>query len=397
MLPRTIESQLQRLARQFPVLAITGPRQSGKTTLVQSCFKDFDYVNLEDLEIRAYADEDPKGFLADHPAPLILDEVQRVPTLLSYIQVISDENRRMGQYVLTGSHQPRLRAEVSQSLAGRAGLLKLLPLSIAELNQAEISLSRDEYIFKGFLPKLHAIEGADAELEYSNYYATYVERDVRQLINLQHQREFEVFIRLLAGRIGQLLNLSSLADDVGVTTTTLTEWLNVLEASFIIFRLPPYFENFGKRLIKSAKVYFSEVGLAAWLLGIKNPSMVGRDPLLGNLFENMVVLEALKARLNSGKNPDLYFFRDQQGFEIDLLLADKRKIHPFEIKAGRTYSSNYAKNLKKFVGRDEKIQNGTVIYAGDLKQSGPPTVINFKNTAEAISKTDNEKISGSSR
>ena len=370
MIPRAIEPPLRRLAAQFPVITITGPRQSGKTTLARNYFKEFDYVNLEEPETRAYAQEDPKGFLGDHPAPLIIDEVQRVPELLSYIQVCSDEAGRMGQYVLTGSHQPKLKAEVSQSLAGRTAILQLLPLSIAELSEAGISMDRDAYIHRGFLPKLHARPDADPELEYSNYFATYVERDVRQLIHLQHQHEFEVFVRLLAGRTGQLLNLSSLSDDVGISATTLNEWLNVLEASFIIFRLQPYFENFGKRLIKSPKIYFTEVGLAAWLLG--------------NLFENMVIVEAMKARLNSGNQPDLYFFRDQRGFEIDLLLADNRRIFPYEIKAGRTWSAGYAANLKSFCERETKIRKGTVIYAGDLKRSGSPAAVNFKETANVI-------------
>ena len=370
MIPRAIEPQLRRLTAQFPVITITGPRQSGKTTLARNYFKEFEYVNLEEPETRAYAQEDPKGFLGDHPAPLIIDEVQRVPELLSYIQVRSDEAGRMGQYVLTGSHQPKLKAEVSQSLAGRTAILQLLPLSIAELSEAGISMDRDAYIHRGFLPKLHAHPDANPELEYSNYFSTYVERDVRQLIHLQHQHEFEVFVRLLAGRTGQLLNLSSLSDDVGISATTLNEWLNVLEASFIIFRLQPYFENFGKRLIKSPKIYFTEVGLASWLLG--------------NLFENMVIVEAMKARLNSGNQPDLYFFRDQRGFEIDLLLADNRSIFPYEIKAGRTWSAGYAANLRRFCERETKIRKGTVIYAGDLKRSGSPAAVNFKETANVI-------------
>ncbi|MBR7143373.1 MAG: ATP-binding protein, partial [Lentisphaeria bacterium] len=239
MIQRFIEVQLQRLAVQFPVITITGPRQSGKTTLAQHYFKNYDYVNLEDPEVRAYAAEDPKGFLADHPAPLIIDEVQRVPELLSYIQVMADRDRKAGQYVLTGSHQPKLKAEISQSLAGRTGILQLLPLSIAELAAAGCSLERDALLHRGFMPKLYAMPEADAELEYSNYFATYVERDVRQLINLQHQHEFEVFVRLLAGRVGQLLNLNSLSDDIGVSSKTLKEWLNILEASYIVFRLPP--------------------------------------------------------------------------------------------------------------------------------------------------------------
>ena len=384
MIQRFIEPQLQRLAAQFPVITITGPRQSGKTTLAQHHFKNYDYVNLEEPEIRTYATEDPKGFLADHPAPLIIDEVQRVPALLSYIQVISDRERKLGQYVLTGSHQPKLNSAISQSLAGRTGILQLLPLSIAELASTKSSTDRDALIHRGFLPKLHAMPDADVELEYSNYFATYVERDVRLLINLQHQHEFEVFVRLLAGRVGQLLNLNSLSDDIGVSTNTLKEWLNILEASFIVFRLQPYFENFGKRLVKTPKIYFTEVGLAAWLLGIKSADMVSRDPLIGNLFENMVIVESLKARLNSGNPPDMYFFRDQRGFEIDMLIAANRKLYPYEIKSARTWSAGFAANLKVFAERDDKIEKGTVIYAGDLKRSGNPSAINFRDTAEVI-------------
>ena len=384
MIQRKIEPLLRRLASQFPVVTITGPRQSGKTTLAQYCFRSYDYVNLEEPEVRNYAIEDPKGFLADHPAPLILDEVQRVPALLSYIQVLADHDRKLGQYILTGSHQPKLNSEISQSLAGRTGIMQLLPLSIAELVGGSFSLERDDLIHRGFLPKLYSMPNADAGLEYSSYFATYVERDVRLLINLQHQHEFEVFVRLLAGRVGQLLNLSSLADDIGVSSSTLKEWLNILEASFIIFRLPPYFENLGKRLIKMPKIYFTEVGLAAWLLGIQSSDMVSRDPLVGNLFENLVVVEALKARLNSGNTPNLYFFRDQRGFEIDMLLAADRKLYPYEIKAARTWSSDFAGNLKKFAKLDDKIAKGAVIYAGDLKRSGDPAAVNFVHTSEVI-------------
>ena len=384
MIRRLIEPQLRRLAAQFPVVTITGPRQSGKTTLAQHCFSSYDYVNLEDPEVRTYAAGDPKGFLADHPAPVIIDEVQRVPLLLSYIQVMSDRDRKPGHYILTGSHQPKLNAEISQSLAGRTGILQLLPLSIAELDGRTEQLERDVLIHRGFLPKLHAMPEADAGLEYANYFATYVERDVRLLVNLQHQHEFEVFVRLLAGRVGQLLNLNSLADDIGVSAKTLKEWLNILEASFVIFRLQPYFENFGKRLVKTPKIYFTEVGLAAWLLGIKSADMAKRDPLLGNLFENLVIAEALKARLNSGTTPDLYFFRDQRGFEIDMLLAADRKLYPYEIKSARTWSGEFARNLKIFAERDKKIQGGTVIYAGDLKRSGPPAAVNFTHTAEVV-------------
>ena len=387
MIHRTIETQLAKLAKQFPVITITGPRQSGKTTLAQHFFASHEYINLEEPEFRRYAEEDPKGFLADHPAPVILDEIQRVPELLSYIQILADRSPEPGRFVLTGSHQPKLRAEVSQSLAGRTGLLRLLPLSLDELTDAGFSLSRNECIHRGFLPKLYRTQ-ADPTAEYSSYYGTYIERDVRQLINLRYQHEFEMFIRLLAGRTGQLLNLNSLSDDVGVSSTTLAEWLNVLEASFIIFRLPPYFENFGKRLIKTPKIYFTEVGLAAWLLDLNSPESVGRDPLIGSLFENMVVVELLKFRLNRGKMPNLYFFRDQRGFEIDLLLAENRQLYPVEIKSARTYHADFAANLKTFCASDRKIRPGMVVYAGDVQRSGPPAVVNFRKTADFFRKIE---------
>ena len=385
MIPRFITKQLDLLVKQFPVITIIGPRQSGKTTLAKNYFSSYKYVNLEKPDVRDYAIDDPNGFLNDNKAPVIFDEIQRVPKLISYIQDIVDNQESTGQYILTGSHQPALKESVTQSLAGRTAILQLLPLSIAELSSAGYNFQRNDYIYRGFLPKLYKLKGKP-NLEYSNYYHTYVERDVTSLINLRYKRELEIFIRLLAGRIGQLINLSSMANDVGVSVKTLSEWLNVLEASFIIFRLPCFFENFGKRLVKTPKLYFTEVGLASWLLGITDVKQLSSHPLIGNLFENMVVLEALKQRFNSGKENDLYFFRDQRGFEIDLLLADGNKIIPYEIKSAQTYISDFAKNLKTFAQRSENIESGYVVYAGDLERSGQPAVINFKNLANSLDK-----------
>lgn len=386
MIQRFLTTQLDLLVKQFPVITITGPRQSGKTTLAKTYFHDYKYVNLENPENRDYAIDDPKGFLNDNKAPVIFDEIQRVPKLLSYIQDIVDMHDLLGQYILTCSHQPTLKEKVSQSLAGRTGILQLLPLSIAELTNAGLDFDKNELIYRGFLPKLYKINGKP-NLEYSNYYHTYVERDVTQLINLRFKREFEIFLRLLAGRIGQLINLNSMSNDVGVSVKTLSEWLNVLETSFIIFRLPCYFENFGKRLVKTPKLYFTEVGLASWLLGITDLKQVSTHPLIGNLFENMVIIEALKHRFNSGKENDLYFFRDQRGFEIDLLIADGTKILPFEIKSAQTYISDFAKNLKQFPERSENIQPGYVVYSGDLERNSQPFVINYKNISNAIERS----------
>ena len=242
----------------------------------------------------------------------------------------------------------------------------------------------NEYLFKGFMPQLYE-ENIDITRFYRNYYMTYVERDARQLVNIRNFSSFEIFIKLLAGRVGQLVNLNSLSGDVGVSSTTLGEWLSILEASYIVFRLPPYFENFGKRLIKTPKLYFTEVGLAAYLLDLENPSMVARDPLMGNLFENMVVVEALKARYNAGKDAGLYFFRDSNGMEIDLLQSANRQLYPMEIKAARTYNSDFAVNIKKFGTLNDKTADGSIIYSGDNTQKiGDVQLLNFMDTASVI-------------
>lgn len=285
---------------------------------------------------------------------------------------------------MTGSHQPSLRAEISQSLAGRTAILQLLPLSIRELSDAGITMDRDEYLFKGFMPKLYDSD-LEPELLYRNYFMTYVERDARQLINLRNSSNFEIFIKLLAGRVGQLINLSSLSNDVGVSVSTLSEWLSVLEASHIVFRLPCYFQNFGKRLVKTPKLFFTEVGLATYLLGIKDTTQVARDPLLGGLFENMVVLEALKARYNGGLESALYFYRDSKGMEIDLLLNDNRELLPMEIKAARSYNHDFVEAIAKFHSLVPNSRSGAVIYSGNLT----PTIqdirfVNFVDTSDII-------------
>ena len=385
MIKRKITDVLLAELNKYPVVTLLGPRQSGKTTLVKNALSNYAYVNLEDPELRLMATNDPKGFLKQNSCPLIIDEIQRVPELLSYIQVIVDESpKEKGMFVLTGSQQLNLKANITQSLAGRTALLKLLPLSINELKNAGVILERDEYIFKGFMPRGYQENIAPKSL-YRNYYETYIERDVNQLVNLRNRSLFELFLKLLAGRVGQLLNLNSMSGDIGVSSTTLNEWLNVLESSFIIFRLPPYYENFGKRFIKSPKIYFTEIGLAAYLLEIRNPSQVSRDPLMGNLFENMVILEALKARYNAGENPDLYFFRDQHGFEIDLIKSEHRKITPIEIKSAMTFSPKFTNNLKKFTSLNDKISNGILIYSGNQYESyNRVKIMNFKNIESVI-------------
>ena len=365
---RDLRGPLLANAKRYPVVTVLGPRQSGKTTLVRSVFPNHAYCNLEDPELRALATQDPKEFLHRHRPPLILDEVQRVPSLLSLLQVRVDERPAgKGAFILTGSHQPRLRESISQSLAGRTSILKLLPLSIAELSAAGVTQDRDAWLTYGCLPRLYR-DALPANDLYRNFYETYVERDVRQLIELRNLQAFELFMKLLAGRVGQVLNLHALSGEIGVSSPTLREWLSVLEASFVVFRLPPYYNNFGKRFIKSPKIYFTEPGLAAYLLEIRTPQQMSRDPLLGNLFENLVVMEALKSRWNQGVDPDLYHIRDSGGFEIDLALSRQRQLFPVEIKAARSFRTEFFKNLEKSAQWSESIQPGAVIYAGEEEQ-----------------------------
>lgn len=381
---RAIQAEFAQVCREYPVVTITGPRQSGKTSLAKRCCPDHTYANLESPEIRQLAIEDPKGFLHAYPAPVIIDEVQRVPELLSYIQVLADETSERGQYILTGSHQMELATAVSQSLAGRTALLKLLPLSLSELRAAGIELSRDEAMHRGFMPRLYR-EDIRPRVLYSEYFQNYIERDLRQMASIRDLLQFEKFMRVLAGRIGQVINISSLANDVGVSRATLNEWLSVLEASFVVFRLPPWFENAGKRAIKTPKLYFTEPGLAAWLLEIDSAKQISRDPLMGNLFENMVVAEALKAQLNAGQMPGLFFYRDTRGHEVDLIVRQHRKLRPAEIKAAMTYSSEMLKGLKHFRDQCSEAMSGAVIYAGDMEtQLDDAQVLNFLRTADWI-------------
>ncbi len=365
MIPRTLTAELLTQLGEYPVVTLLGPRQAGKTTLVRAALPNYAYVTLEDPDTRLLALEDPKALLNRHPGNTIFDEIQRAPQLLNYLQGIVDSEGRNGRFVLTGSHQLELRAAITQSLAGRTGLLHLLPLSIAELNAAGIRFDRfEDYIHHGFLPRIHD-QQQRPYTAYANYYQTYVERDVRQLINLKDASLFEKFIKLLAGRIGQILNLQSLASDVGVDGKTIKQWLSILEASFIVFKLPPYFENFGKRVIKSPKYYFVDPGLLAYLLDIEQASQISRDPLVGQLFENLVVLEVLKARYHRGKAANLYFFRDSHGNEIDLLYKTGNQLTGVEIKSAATWNTSFKKGLLRFDAQLAPLAKRYVVYSGE--------------------------------
>lgn len=364
MIPRILQSELLTQLREYPVVTVLGPRQAGKTTLVRMALPDYDYVSLEDPENRQIAASDPRAFLNAHRGSVILDEIQRTPQLLSYLQGSVDADNRPGRFVLTGSHQLELRAAITQSLAGRTGILHLLPLSIAELAAANIRFDTfEDYAFSGFLPRIHD-QQQRPRTAYANYYQTYVERDVRQLIRLKDASLFEKFMKLLAGRAGQIMNHQSLANDVGVDGKTIKEWLSILEASFLLFKLPPYYENFGKRAIKSPKYYFLEPGLLSYLLDIEKPEQIGRDPLLGAIFENFVVVEAVKARFNRGLAANLYFFRDSHGNEIDLLQKTGSSLRGMEIKAASTWHAGFKSALNRFSEKTHPLQAKHVVYRG---------------------------------
>lgn len=366
MFDRFLAQTLQRLAQGFPIVAVTGPRQSGKTTLVRQVFSGKPYVSLEDPAERSFAEEDPRGFLARFSGGAIFDEAQRWPDLFSFLPGMVDADRSPGRFILTGSQQFGLLSGVTQSLAGRVGMTRLLPLMLGELPAGYVDqLGLDGVMLRGLYPVLHAQMVASDDW-FASYVATYVERDVRQVLNVQDLSTFQRFLRLCAARTGQLLNLSALAGEAGISHSTARAWLSVLEASDIVYLLPPYHRNFGKRLVKSPKLYLVDVGLTCWLLGIRSADVLGLHPLRGPLFETWVVSEFLKARLNAGQPPDLYFWRDNNGVEADLVFEVKGRLQPVEIKSGRTVTADYVRAGQKagrFAG-DEALQPW-LVYGGE--------------------------------
>nr|WP_291971397.1 ATP-binding protein [Lutibacter sp.] len=363
------------LAEQFKAVAIIGPRQSGKTTLVRYIFKNKPYVNFENPDIRLYAMEDPRGFLSNYPDGAVFDEVQRVPEIFSYLQQILDESNNNGLFIITGSNNFLLQETISQSLAGRVGYLKLLPLTLNEIKDNKSTAS--QLIFKGFYPSLYS-NSIKSSLWYSNYINTYVERDVRLIKNISNLVTFEKFLRLCAGRIGQLLNMNSLAIEIGVDNKTISAWIGVLETSFVLFRLQPYHKNFNKRIVKMPKIYFYDTGLAAALLGIQNSNQLDLHPFRGALFENMIIVDLLKTRFNKAKTNNLYFWRDNVGNEIDVLLDNGATITPIEIKSGQTVTTDYFKGIK-YWNKLTKKEGGYVVYGGTMaqKRSNNITVVPY--------------------
>ena len=367
MIRREMTEELLASAKEYPVVTLLGPRQSGKTTLAKMCFPAHRYVSLEDPDERARALEDPRSFLASGDQGWILDEIQRVPELVSYLQGIIDRERRPGQFVLTGSHQPRLHQTISQSLAGRAALLELLPFTCSEASvYPDAPKTVWEWIHRGFYPGVYE-HHLDSIRFYRSYMGTYVERDLRELIQLRDLRAFEVFLRLLAGRVGRLVNYASLAGDCGVSAPTARHWISLLQAGYVLFELPPWFANIRKRLVKSPKLYFVDVGFAAWLLGLETPEQVERDPLRGALLENLWIVDRVKHCRNQGRAPGFLFFRDSHGNEVDLLETRAgREFRAIEIKSGATFHPEFLKGLRVF---EKSVPEGVKV-SGELWYTG---------------------------
>ncbi len=391
MIDRTLTASLKKSFEQYPVVTLTGPRQSGKTTLVRSSFPDLPYKNLEDPSVREFAREDPVGFLSPYRDGVIIDEIQNVPELTSWIQVTVDEVRRNGLYILTGSRQFEIMEAVSQSLAGRTAVLRLLPFSLGELPSENRLQSINKWLYTGFFPRIY-----DQHIEpyrvLSDYFATYIERDIRKIVNVRNISLFEKFVKLCAGRVGQILNLSSLANDAGINHVTARDWITLLEASYTIFLMPPYYRNIGKRLIKSPKLYFYDTGLASHLIGIEKPDHLENHPLKGSLFENMMVMEILKHRYHSGKRSNLNFFRDAKGHEVDVIYSLGNTSFPIEIKMGETFRTEFMKQLNYFndlFGCMDKDMKGGIIYNGrESYRRGGFEIVKYIETKSLLQKMD---------
>jgi predicted AAA+ superfamily ATPase len=364
---RHASEKLLQLCQQFKAVAVVGPRQSGKTTLVRACFPEKPYVSLENPQTRSFAMEDPVQFLRQFPQGAILDEIQRVPELFSYLQQILDENPQRGQFILSGSNNFLLLETITQTLAGRVAYLDLLPFSLSELRQIpDSTIDLNTCLLRGAYPEIWT-ENIIPSDWFSAYVRTYIERDVRLIRNIENLYVFEKLLSLCAGRVGQLLNFSQLANEVGVDLKTVKSWLGILQSSYIIYLLPPYFKNFNKRIVKTPKLYFYDTGLVSYLLGIRRPEELSFHPSKGAIFENLMVLEFLKARFNRGERSNLFFWRDGSGNEVDLLIDRGLSQKAIEIKSGETIKSDFFKGLlfwEKLSGQS----GGVVVYGGDAEQ-----------------------------
>ena len=381
MIHRDITDKIKQLNEKFPIVTVTGPRQSGKSTLLKNIFPDYKYVSLENPDMRLFATNDPNGFIKTFDNHVIIDEAERVPSLFSYLQTHIDDVNDTGMYMLAGSRNFHLMEAIDQSLAGRTAVLKLLPFSRNELHKAgELPATINEQIFKGFYPRIYDKDIAPTDY-YPSYIATYVERDVRSMLNIGDLARFTRFIRLCAGRIGQLLNKANLATETGVTIPTVESWLSVLEASYILYRLEPNFNNYNKRIVKTPKLFFYDTGLACNLLGLSSPEQLDTHFLRGGLFENMVINQFIKDGLNMGINPDLTFWRDSTGLEVDLVETKGLQQHGYEIKSGCTFAPTFFSGLKRWGELSNTPESmRTVIYCGNNNlQTSNGDVIAFDN------------------
>jgi len=369
MIHRTLGDRIKSAAGQMPIISITGPRQSGKTTLCRALFPSHFYANLEDPETRAFALNDPKQFLRQGQRAMIIDEAQYAPELFSHLQVIADESGKNGEYILSASQNFLLMEKITQSLAGRIAIFHLLPLSLEELKPTSYSPDNPfDFILNGGYPRIYD-QQVDLNVFYPSYIQTYVERDVRQLLNISDLQQFQLFTKICAGRIGQLFNQNAIANDTGLTRPTVKRWFSILQTGFIAYTLPPYFRNFNKRLTKMPKLYFYDTGLACYLLGIRSAEELKTHYAKGALFENFVINEVLKSFYNNGEAQQLYFWRDKTGREIDLLIDTGGKLHPIEIKAGQTISAHFFKSLNYFNKiSDNNPALSSIVYSGELNQ-----------------------------
>lgn len=363
MINRKLESLINDNLHYFPVITITGPRQSGKTTLIRNMFKSLPYYSLENPDTRALAISDPMSFLTQHVEGMVLDEVQNVPELLSYLQGIVDEHRDR-RYILSGSSQFKLQNSITQSLAGRTAVLELFPLAINEIADIVADDNADHMMLQGFYPAIYAGDNIP-RLFYPAYLHTYLERDVRQLLQVKDLYQFQTILRLCAGRIGSLFNASELSNEVGVSVNTVRSWISILQASYIVFMVHPYFENSRKRLTKTPKIYFYDTGLACYLLGIENETQLNSDRMRGHLFENMVIADMVKRRAHEGKSTDLMFYRDSNGNELDLLVPVGQSLEGYEIKSSTTYNSTFEKCFHCVTDQlDARLVRRAVVYGG---------------------------------
>jgi predicted AAA+ superfamily ATPase len=387
MINRQLSDSLKYIITKMSVITLTGPRQSGKTTLAKSCFGDFTYINLEESDNRELALKDPRGFLKNNSGNLILDEAQYVPHLFSYIQAIVDQENNERKFVLTGSQNFLLLEKITQTLAGRAAIFFLLPLSIEELEGTKYySENYTDYLFRGFYPRIYN-KGLHPSSWFDDYLVSYVERDVRSITNIGDLTQFQRFVRLCAGRIGQLINFSDIGNEIGVSYHTVQSWLSILEASFIVFRLPPWFSSFNKRIIKSSKLYFYDTGLASYLLGIREKKELDVHFMRGALFENLIITELMKSFYNSGNRRLLYFWRDRSGNEIDCLLETAMNIVPVEIKSGQTISDDWLKGIRFIQKLTEKVvpEKSFLVYGGTESQRRTECqIVGWKNAVKLL-------------